>query len=200
MAEENEGIDEAQDDVPENSEDTQQERFTKDEVESLINEKIEAIRKEYTGIQSGLQRKLNETEKRLQEKEAEGKSLEEQTADRVAKLEQDLVERDRLRQQAELRAYATELLAADGVKTKLLDRLIGEDRESTERLVTGYLEERKEQIASERKAWDARHGIKPRSTEQDGGGKLSDAEVERIITNPDGTINVAAYEKIRDKL
>ena len=139
------------------------ESFTKEQVEALINDRVTAatenLKKEYQGIQSGLQRKVNETEEAARLKELEGKTLEEQLMARVGALEDTNKQSASDLHHERMKAKGREILDEASIKPPVyFDRLIGKDEEETVKLVTDFVEEQKARDAERNMQYDRTHG------------------------------------------
>ena len=139
------------------------ESFTKEQVEALINDRVSAatenLKKEYTGIQSGLQRKVNEAEEDAKRKELEGKTLEEQLMARVGALEDTNKQSASDLHHERMKAKGREILDEASIKPPVyFDRLIGNDEEETVKLVTDFVEEQKARDAERNMQYDRTHG------------------------------------------
>ncbi len=143
------------------------ESFTKEQVESLIKERLETaieaatvdLKKEYQGIQSGLQRKVNEAEESARQKELEGKTVEEQLMARVGALEETNTESASDLHHERMKAKGREILDEASIKPPTyFDRLIGKDEEETVKLVTDFVEEQQGRDAERNKEYDRNHG------------------------------------------
>ena len=139
------------------------ESFTKEQVATLVEDQVKAatelLRKEYTGIQSGLQRKVKEAEEDAKRKELEGKTLEEQLMARVGALEDTNKQSASDLHHERMKAKGREILDEASIKPPVyFDRLIGNDEEETVKLVTDFVEEQKARDAERNMQYDRTHG------------------------------------------
>ena len=148
---------------------------------------------ETKSAQSGSDRRVQELTELLKQREQaaenDKKSADEKSAERMAAIEQKLADAEREKKLAMQRSVAMELLSEVGLKSpKFLDRLIGEDAETTKALVKEYIEDKQASVLQGKDEVARAHGRTVTKTDPTGYGgmtyqqmqALPDAEFKKI--------------------
>ena len=148
---------------------------------------------ETKSAQSGSDRRVQELTELLKQREQaaenDKKSADEKSAERMAAIEQKLADAEREKKLAMQRSVAMELLSEVGLKSpKFLDRLIGEDAETTQALVKEYIEDKQASVLQGKDEVARAHGRTVTKTDPTGYGgmtyqqmqALPDAEFKKI--------------------
>jgi hypothetical protein len=167
--------------------------FTKEQAEKLAADAVakatESLKKEYGGIQSGLQKTVNEKDAELKKLREAQMSDEEKWKAEMEETRRLINEEKSLRIKAENKSVAQTLLNEAGLKVsqKLLDRLVADDVEQTKEFVSAYIETAKELTAEANKAHDRANGRRIETVHKDGGKvsydqlrEMSDDEIKQF--------------------
>ena len=160
----------------------------KDENQTVTYEQFVELQKkleETKSAQSGSDRRVQELTELLKQREQaaeqEKKSAEEKMAERMAQIESELQAERRDKQLALQRSIAVEMLGEVGLKApKYLDRLIGEDAESTEALIKEYIEDKQAAVLQGKDEVAKAHGRTVTKTDSTGYGGMTYKEMSAL--------------------
>ena len=145
-----------------------QDTFTKEEVEALISDKLGALQKEYDGIQSGLQKKLDEALKAVKAEEDKGKTIEEKNAERIAALEKLNEAKDVALTKERMLGIGRKMLSDASIpEPPHVGALVGNDEETTRKNFEDFIEYEKGRTAEQNKAHDRKHGRRVTGSEDE---------------------------------
>lgn len=160
-------------------EETVEQTVTREQFEELQRQ-LEETRK----AQSGSDRTVKELQDRLKQKEQEveetKKTSQEKLQEEISKIKADLEAEREAKHRAELRGYANELLSEAGMKTKLIDRFIGQDLEETEANIKLFIDEEKERRAKDFSEYARKNGRTIQDSNEDGGLLTKEQIAERM--------------------
>lgn len=140
---------------------------------------------ETKSAQSGSDRRVQELTELLKQREQaaaeEKKTSEEKMAERMAEIESQLQNERRDKQLALQRGVAVELLSEVGLKPpKYLDRLIGEDAETTEALIKEYIADKQAAVLQGKDEVAKKHGRVVTKTDPTGYGGMTYKEMSAL--------------------
>jgi hypothetical protein len=136
------------------TEGTEDQAETRDQLEEM-RKQLEAI----TKAQSGSDKKVSELTEKLKTAEAEKETTVKTAEERIAALEKETADAKAKARAADLRSFARNLLDEAEMKPpRYLSRLIGNDEEETEQLISEWIEEEKERGAERNREHDAANG------------------------------------------
>ena len=146
---------------------------------------------ETKSAQSGSDRRVQELTELLKQREQaaenDKKSADEKSAERMAAIEQKLADAEREKKLAMQRSVAMELLSEVGLKSpKFLDRLIGEDAETTKALVKDYIEDKQASVLQGKDEVARAHGRTVTKTDPTGYGGMTYQQMQAL---PDAEFN-----------
>ena len=146
---------------------------------------------ETKSAQSGSDRRVQELTELLKQREQaaenDKKSADEKSAERMAAIEQKLADAEREKKLAMQRSVAMELLSEVGLKApKFLDRLIGEDAETTKALVKEYIEDKQASVLQGKDEVARAHGRTVTKTDPTGYGGMTYQQMQAL---PDAEFN-----------
>ena len=146
---------------------------------------------ETKSAQSGSDRRVQELTELLKQREQaaenDKKSADEKSAERMAAIEQKLADAEREKKLAMQRSVAMELLSEVGLKSpKFLDRLIGEDAETTQALVKDYIEDKQASVLQGKDEVARAHGRTVTKTDPTGYGGMTYQQMQAL---PDAEFN-----------
>ena len=146
---------------------------------------------ETKSAQSGSDRRVQELTELLKQREQaaenDKKSADEKSAERMAAIEQKLADAEREKKLAMQRSVAMELLSEVGLKApKFLDRLIGEDAETTQALVKDYIEDKQASVLQGKDEVARAHGRTVTKTDPTGYGGMTYQQMQAL---PDAEFN-----------
>ena len=146
---------------------------------------------ETKSAQSGSDRRVQELTELLKQREQaaenDKKSADEKSAERMAAIEQKLADAEREKKLAMQRSVAMELLSEVGLKSpKFLDRLIGEDAETTKALVKEYIEDKQASVLQGKDEVARAHGRTVTKTDPTGYGGMTYQQMQAL---PDAEFN-----------
>ena len=146
---------------------------------------------ETKSAQSGSDRRVQELTELLKQREQaaenDKKSADEKSAERMAAIEQKLADAEREKKLAMQRSVAMELLSEVGLKApKFLDRLIGEDAETTQALVKDYIEDKQASVLQGKDEVARAHGRTVTKTDPSGYGGMTYQQMQAL---PDAEFN-----------
>jgi membrane-associated HD superfamily phosphohydrolase len=156
--------------------------------QAAMAKQLEALQKqleETRSAQSGSDRRVQELTKLLEQREKaaeeEKKTAEEKMAERMADIENQLQAERRDKQLALQRSVAVELLSEVGLKPpKYLDRLIGEDAETTEALIKEYIADKQAAVLQGKDEVAKKHGRVVTKTDPTGYGGMTYKEMSAL--------------------
>ena len=140
---------------------------------------------ETKSAQSGSDRRVQELTELLKQREQaaenDKKSADEKSAERMAAIEQKLADAEREKKLAMQRSVAMELLSEVGLKApKFLDRLIGEDAETTQALVKDYIEDKQASVLQGKDEVARAHGRTVTKTDPTGYGGMTYQQMQAL--------------------
>ena len=140
---------------------------------------------ETKSAQSGSDRRVQELTELLKQREQaaenDKKSADEKSAERMAAIEQKLADAEREKKLAMQRSVAMELLSEVGLKSpKFLDRLIGEDAETTKALVKEYIEDKQASVLQGKDEVARAHGRTVTKTDPTGYGGMTYQQMQAL--------------------
>jgi len=147
--------------------------------------KLQKQLEETKSAQSGSDRRVQELTELLKQREqaaaADKKTAEEKMAERMAEIENQLQAERRDKQLALQRSVAVELLSEVGLKPpKYLDRLIGEDAETTESLIKDYIADKQAAVLQGKDEVAKSHGRTVTKTDKTGYGGMTYKEMASL--------------------
>ena len=156
--------------------------------ETITMEQFEQLTKqlqETKSAQSGSDRRVQELQKLLDDREKSAaedkKTADEKAAERMAAIEKELSDAKREKQLAMQRSVAMELLSEVGLKApKYLDRLIGEDAETTQELIKSYIEDKQAAVLQGKDEVAKKHGRVVTRTDPTGYGGMTYKEMSAL--------------------
>lgn len=173
--------------------------------QAAMAKQLEALQKqleETKSAQSGSDRRVQELTELLKQREQaaaeEKKTAEEKMAERMADIEKQLQAERRDKQMALQRSVAVELLSEVGLKPpKYLDRLIGEDAETTEAMIKEYIADKQAAVLQGKDEVAKKHGRVVTKTDPTGFGGMTYKEMSAL---PAGEFNKIPSEVVEQAM
>ena len=158
-----------------------------EEKETVTAEQFQEMQDRYEQIlkaQSGSDKKVKELMDELKQEREDKEKNKKTSEQRLIELEQKWREAERATERAEMKNYANQLLSAENIKTKFIDKLLGSTKEETEENVKDFIEEQKALKASVADEFARLHGRKVTDSSGEGGLLTKEQIQERIKSDP----------------
>lgn len=180
-------------------EQTEEKQTVSAEQFASLQKQLEETRKAQSGSDRTVQELKELLKQREREAEEQKKTADEKMAERMADIESKLKAAEREKQLALQRSVAVELLSEVGLKApKYLDRLIGEDAETTEAMIKDYIADKQAAVLQGKDEVAKKHGRVVTKTDPTGYGGMTYKEMASLPESEFNKIPSEVVEKAMD--